>query len=46
REGLHVVVTGRNAREALLEAADMVTEMTQIKHHFRADIKAQQGIEF
>jgi cob(I)alamin adenosyltransferase len=46
REGLHVVVTGRNARPALIEAADLVTEMTLIKHHFAAGVKAQAGIEF
>ncbi len=44
--GLHVVVTGRNARAALLEAADLVTEMTVVKHHFAAGVKAQEGIEF
>ena len=43
---LHVVVTGRNARAALIEAADLVTEMTPIKHHFAAGVKAQEGIEF
>ena len=42
----HVVVTGRNAPEALIEAADLVTEMVQIKHPFRAGVKAQKGIEF
>lgn len=42
----HVVVTGRNARPALIEAADLVTEMTAVKHPFRGGIKAQQGIEF
>ena len=42
----HVVLTGRNAGEALIEAADLVTEMTLIKHPFRAGIKAQQGVEF
>ena len=46
REGLHVVVTGRNAKPALLAAADLVTEMTVVKHHFAAGVKAQQGIEF
>ncbi len=46
REGLHVVVTGRNAKPALIEAADLVTEMTLVKHHFAAGVKAQQGIEF
>ncbi|MCU0837292.1 MAG: cob(I)yrinic acid a,c-diamide adenosyltransferase [Rhodospirillales bacterium] len=43
---LHIVVTGRNAREELIEAADLVTEMTLIKHPFRAGVKAQPGIEF
>ncbi|WP_105372102.1 cob(I)yrinic acid a,c-diamide adenosyltransferase [Neorhizobium huautlense] len=43
---LHVVVTGRNAKPALIEAADMVTEMTLVKHHFKAGVKAQAGIEF
>ncbi len=43
---LHVVVTGRNARPALIEAADLVTEMTPVKHHFAAGVKAQEGIEF
>ena len=46
REGLHVVVTGRNARPALTEAADLVTEMGATKHHFSAGVKAQPGIEF
>ncbi len=45
-ENLHVVVTGRNAKEELIEAADLVTEMTQIKHPFRSGVKAQVGIEF
>jgi cob(I)alamin adenosyltransferase len=43
---LHVVVTGRNAKEKLIEAADLVTEMTQVKHPFRSGVKAQRGIEF
>ena len=43
---LHVVVTGRNAKPALLAAADLVTEMTATKHHFAAGVKAQEGIEF
>jgi cob(I)alamin adenosyltransferase len=43
---LHVVVTGRNAKDELIEAADLVTEMTQIKHPFRSGVKAQKGIEF
>jgi cob(I)alamin adenosyltransferase len=42
----HVVVTGRNARDELIEAADLVTEMEQVKHPFRAGVKAQRGIEF
>ncbi|WP_274629086.1 cob(I)yrinic acid a,c-diamide adenosyltransferase [Arvimicrobium flavum] len=46
RSDLHVVVTGRNAKPALIEAADLVTEMTAVKHHFAAGVKAQQGIEF
>ncbi|HTQ35195.1 MAG TPA: cob(I)yrinic acid a,c-diamide adenosyltransferase [Stellaceae bacterium] len=43
---LHVIVTGRNAKPALIEAADLVTEMTLVKHPFRAGVKAQKGIEF
>jgi cob(I)alamin adenosyltransferase len=43
---LHVVVTGRNAPPALVDAADLVTEMKLIKHHFTAGVKAQEGIEF
>lgn len=46
RPHLHVVVTGRNAKAALIEAADLVTEMTLVKHHFDAGVKAQEGIEF
>lgn len=42
----HVVITGRNAPAALVEAADLVTEMTLVKHHFKAGVKAQEGIEF
>ena len=42
----HVVVTGRNARPEVIEAADLVTEMTLVKHPFRAGVKAQQGIEY
>jgi cob(I)alamin adenosyltransferase len=42
----HVVLTGRNAPAALIEAADLVTEMTEVKHPFRAGVKAQRGIEF
>jgi cob(I)alamin adenosyltransferase len=46
RPDLHVVVTGRNARPELIEAADLVTEMTLVKHPFRAGVKAQLGIEY
>lgn len=42
----HVVITGRNAHDDLIEASDLVTEMTLIKHPFRSGIKAQAGIEF
>jgi cob(I)alamin adenosyltransferase len=43
---LHIIVTGRNARPELVEVADLVTEMTLVKHPFRAGVKAQPGIEF
>jgi cob(I)alamin adenosyltransferase len=43
---LHIVVTGRDAPAALIDAADLVTEMKEIKHPFTAGIRAQQGIEF
>ena len=43
---LHVVVTGRNAKPELVAAADLVTEMTLVKHHFAGGVKAQPGIEF
>ena len=46
RPGLHVVVTGRNAKPELVAAADLVTEMTLVKHHFAAGVRAQPGIEF
>jgi cob(I)alamin adenosyltransferase len=46
RPGLHVVVTGRNAKPEMTAAADLVTEMTLVKHHFAAGVKAQPGIEF
>ena len=42
----HVVLTGRNAKEPLIELADLVTEMAVVKHPFRAGIKAQAGVEF
>jgi cob(I)alamin adenosyltransferase len=46
RPGLHIVVTGRNAKPELLDAADLVTEMSLVKHHFADGVKAQAGIEF
>ena len=46
RPDLHVIVTGRNAKAELVVAADLVTEMTLVKHHFAAGVKAQSGIEF
>ncbi|ANW05894.1 cob(I)yrinic acid a,c-diamide adenosyltransferase [Bradyrhizobium icense] len=42
----HVVLTGRNARQELIDAADLVTEMTLVKHPFRSGIKAQPGVEY
>jgi len=45
-DDLHIVVTGRNARPELVEAADLVTEMTHVKHPFRSGVRAQIGIEF
>ncbi|MBV2143848.1 cob(I)yrinic acid a,c-diamide adenosyltransferase [Falsochrobactrum sp. TDYN1] len=42
----HVIITGRNAKEELMEAADLVTEMEMVKHPFRSGVKAQKGIEF
>ena len=44
--GTHVIVTGRNASERLIEIADLVTEMELVKHPFRSGVKAQPGIEF
>jgi cob(I)alamin adenosyltransferase len=46
RPDLHVIVTGRNAKPELIEAVDLVTDMTLVKHHFAAGVKAQAGIEF
>jgi cob(I)alamin adenosyltransferase len=46
RPELHVVVTGRNAKTEMTDAADLVTEMTLVKHHFASGVKAQEGIEF
>jgi len=43
---LHVVLTGRNAHPDIIEIADLVTEMREIKHPFKSGIKAQRGIEF
>jgi cob(I)alamin adenosyltransferase len=45
-KNLHVVVTGRNAKDEMLDVADLVTEMTMIKHPFRSGVKAQIGVEF
>ena len=45
-EDTHVIITGRNAKDELIEVADLVTEMTMIKHPFRSGVKAQLGIEF
>lgn len=42
----HVIITGRNAKDELVEVADLVTDMTQVKHPFRSGVKAQVGIEF
>jgi cob(I)alamin adenosyltransferase len=42
----HVIVTGRNAKDELIELADLVTEMEMVKHPFRSGVKAQKGIEF
>lgn len=46
RPDLHIVVTGRNAKPELIEAADLVTEMVLVKHPFTAGVRAQAGIEF
>jgi cob(I)alamin adenosyltransferase len=43
---LHLVLTGRGATPAIVEAADLVTEMKEVKHHYKAGIPAQRGIEF
>ncbi|MEM0906911.1 MAG: cob(I)yrinic acid a,c-diamide adenosyltransferase [Pseudomonadota bacterium] len=45
-DDVHVIITGRNAKDELIEAADLVTEMTMIKHPFRSGVKPQAGIEF
>ena len=45
-EELHLVLTGRGASERIIEAADLVTEMREVKHHLQAGIPAQRGIEF
>ncbi|MPZ47744.1 MAG: cob(I)yrinic acid a,c-diamide adenosyltransferase [Dehalococcoidia bacterium] len=44
--GLHIILTGRDAPQALIDYADLVTEMTEVKHPFQAGIKAQPGIDF
>jgi cob(I)alamin adenosyltransferase len=46
RGDLNIVVTGRNAKPALIDIADLVTEMSLVKHHFAAGVRAQAGIEF
>lgn len=46
RSNLHIVVTGRNAKPEMIEAADLVSEIGAVKHHFAAGVKAQSGIEF
>jgi len=46
RPGLHVIVTGRNAKPELIAAADLVTEFGLVKHHFAAGVRAQEGVEF
>lgn len=46
REGLHVIVTGRNAPQSLIDAADLVTEMRDVKHPYEEGIRAQKGIEY
>ncbi|CTQ53810.1 Cob(I)yrinic acid a,c-diamide adenosyltransferase [Roseibium album] len=45
-DDVHVIITGRNAKEDLIEIADLATDMTQIKHPFRSGVKPQEGIEF
>ena len=42
----HIIITGRNARDEVIELADLVTEMEMIKHPFRSGVKAQAGVEF
>jgi cob(I)alamin adenosyltransferase len=42
----HVILTGRNAKDELIDFADLVTEMEMVKHPFRSGVKAQKGIEF
>ena len=42
----HVIITGRNAKDELIDLADLVTEMEVVKHPFRSGVKAQVGIEF
>jgi cob(I)alamin adenosyltransferase len=46
RDDLHVVVTGRDAPQSLIDAADLVTEMVAVKHPFNNGVKAQKGVEF
>lgn len=44
--GLHLILTGRNAKKTLIEMADLVTEMKEVKHHYHKGVNAQKGIEF
>lgn len=46
KPGMHIVITGRFAPQELIDFADLVTEMTEIKHSYKAGIKAQKGVEF
>jgi cob(I)alamin adenosyltransferase len=45
-EGLHILVTGRDAQACFLETADLITEMREVKHPYKAGVKAQKGIEW
>jgi cob(I)alamin adenosyltransferase len=45
-QDLHVILTGRNAPPEIIEIADLVTEMKEIKHPFKSGVKAQKGIEY
>jgi len=45
-QGLHILVTGRDAPEGILRMADLVTEMREVRHPYKAGIEAQKGIEW